>query len=263
MTAPPEPRPGAARMRPASLPAADEIEAVLFDLDDTLVDARGSWRAGFAEAIAELHVRSPALQRLGSPTAIYDAHFRRYGEEAHRDAGYGEWQARFTVEAFERLVAEHLGPDGELAAQLLARYLAAVPGHLTLYPDAEPLLERLGARYPLGLISNGPSELQRPKIEKFALERHFEVVLVSGELGVRKPDPAIFAMALEALGVSPQRAVFIGDNPIDDVAGACASGLPAIWVNRGDWPAPADGAAPHVEVGELREIPAVLGLESG
>ena len=263
MTAPPEPRPGAARMRPALLSAPEEIEAVLFDLDDTLVDARGSWRAGFAEAITALHARSPALQRLGSPTAIYDAHFRRYGEEAHRDAGYGEWQARFTVEAFERLVAEHLGPDPDLAARLLAGYLAAVPGHLTLYADAEPLLERLGARYPLGLVSNGPSELQRPKIDKFALDRHFEVVLVSGELGVRKPDPAIFAMALEALGVSPQRAVFIGDNPIDDVAGACASGLSAIWVNRGDWPAPAEGAAPHVEVGELREIPAVLGLESG
>ena len=249
--------------RPARLPSPDEIEAILFDLDDTLVDARGSWRAGFAEAITELHARSPALQRLGSPTAIYDEHFRRYGEEAHRAAGYGEWQARFTVEAFERLVAEHLGPDPELAAQLHARYLAAVPGHLTLYPDAEPLLEQLGARYPLGLISNGPSELQRPKIDKFALDRHFEVVLVSGELGVRKPDPTIFAMALEALDVSPQCAVFIGDNPTDDVAGACASGLSAIWVNRGDWPAPADGAAPHAEVGELSEIPAVLGLESG
>ena len=253
-------------VRPARLPTPDEIEAVLFDLDDTLVDARGSWRAGFAEAITELHARSPALQRLGPPTAIYDEHFRRYSEDAHRAAGFGEWQARFTVEAFGRLVTEHLGPDADLATQLLARYLAAVPGHLTLYPDAEPLLEQLGARYPLGLISNGPSELQRPKIEMFALERHFEVVVVSGELGVRKPDPAIFETALEALGVAPQRAVFIGDNPTDDIAGACASGLSAIWVNRGDWPAPDPDdrdALPHAEVGELSEIPAVLGLESG
>ena len=250
--------------RPARLPTPDEIEAVLFDLDDTLVDARGSWRAGFAEAITALHARSPALQRLGPPTAIYDEHFRRYSEDAHRAAGFGEWQARFTVEAFERLVAEHLGPDADLAAQLLARYLAAVPGHLTLYPDAEPLLEQLGARYPLGLISNGPSELQRPKIEQVRARTATSRWSWSpGELGVRKPDPAIFATALEALGVAPQRAVFIGDNPTDDIAGACASGLSAIWVNRGDWPAPAAGAAAHVEVSELREIPAVLGLESG
>ncbi len=252
-------------MRPASLPAPDQIEAILFDLDDTLVDARGSWRAGFAEAIAELHARSPALQRLGLPTTIYDTWFRRYSEDAHRATGFGEWQARFTIEAFERLVADHLGPDPALAAQLVARYQAATPGHLAIFPDAEPLLERLRARYPLGLISNGPGELQRPKIEKFSLERHFEVVVVSGELGVRKPDPAIFATALEALGVAPERTVFIGDNPTDDVAGACAVGLAAIWVNRGDWPAPDPGnrdALPHAEVSELREIPEALGLAS-
>lgn len=253
-------------MRPAHLPAPDQIEAILFDLDDTLVDARGSWRAGFAEAIAELHARSPALQALGSPTAIYDGWFRHYSEDAHRAAGFGEWQASFTIEAFERLVAEHLGPDPALAARLVASYQAATPGHLAIFPDAEPLLERLRARYPLGLISNGPGPLQRPKIEKFSLERHFEVVLVSGEFGVRKPDPRIFANALEALGASAANAVFIGDNPTDDIAGACASGLAAIWVNRGDWPAPDPGneaALPHAEVRELHEIPAVLGLEGG
>ena len=250
--------------RRASLPAPDQIEAILFDLDDTLVDARGSWRAGFAEAIAELHARSPALQRLGSPTAIYDGWFRHYSEDAHRAAGFGEWQASFTIEAFERLVAEHLGPDPALAARLVARYQAATPGHLAIFPDAEPLLERLRARYPLGLISNGPGELQRPKIEKFSLERHFEVVLVSGEFGTRKPDPAIFTAALEALDASPAHAVFVGDNPTDDIAGARALGLSAIWVNRGDWPEPDPGnreALPHAEVRELREIPAVLGLE--
>lgn len=253
-------------MRPARLPAPDAIEAILFDLDDTLVDARGSWRAGFAEAIAELHAQSPALQALGSPTEIYDGWFRHYSEEAHRAAGFGEWQARFTIEAFERLVAEHVGPDPALAARLVARYQAATPGHLAIFPDAEPLLERLRARYPLGLISNGPSELQRPKIEKFDLERYFEVVLVSGEFGVRKPDPAIFTAALEALGVSAGRSVFIGDNPRDDIAGACAVGLATIWVNRGDWRTPDPGnreALPHAEVRELCEIPAALGLEGG
>ena len=251
-------------MRPARLPAPDAIEAILFDLDDTLVDARGSWRAGFAEAIAELHADSPALRRLGSPTAIYDEHFRRYSEQAHRAAGFGEWQASFTIAAFERLVAEHVGPDPALASRLVARYQAATPGHLAIFPDAEPLLERLGARYPLGLISNGPSELQRPKIEKFDLERYFEVVLVSGEFGTRKPDPSIFAAALETLGIPAARAVFIGDNPTDDIAGASAVGLASIWVNRGDWTAPDPGnreALPHAEVRELREIPAVLGLE--
>ena len=93
------------------LPAPDQLQAVLFDLDDTLIDARGSWRAGFAESIAELHAAEPALQALGSPEAIYDGYFRHYTEAAHRAAGGGEWQERFTLEAYERLIGEHLRPD--------------------------------------------------------------------------------------------------------------------------------------------------------
>ena len=255
--------PSRAHVSALELPAPDEIEAVLFDLDDTLVDARGGWRAGFAEAIEELYAGSPALQRLGSPREIYDGQFRRYTEAAHQAAG-GEWEARFTQEAFQRLLADHLEPDPALAACLHEAYREAVHQHMTLYPDAMETLELLGARFPLGLISNGPRELQRPKVEAFMLEHHFEVIVISGEVGLRKPDPAIFAIAIEALAVSPQGAVYVGDNPAHDVVGACDSGLAAIWVNRGDWPLDSlEGQAArrrHVEVRELREVPAALGL---
>ena len=241
-------------------PPPDRLEAVLFDLDDTLVDARGSWRAGFAEAIADLHAAEPALRALGGPEAIYDRHFRRYTEAAHRAAGGGEWEERFTLEAFERLLAEHLRPDPALAARLADRYRAAAPRHVAIHPDAIETLEAAGARYRLGLVTNGLSHIQRPKIERFDLERRLEVVVVSGEAGVQKPDPAIFAIALDALGVEAGAAVYIGDNPYHDVAGAHAAGLAAIWVNRGDWRVDADTPAPDLEVRELREAWAYLGL---
>ena len=250
------------------LPAPEQIRAVLFDRDDTLVDARGSWRRGFAAAIAELYAASPALRALGSPEAIYDAHFRRHSEAAHRAAGGGEWQERFTREAFEWLLAEQLAPDAALAARLSDAYRAAVLGHVEAFPDALATLEAVGARYRLGLISNGPGQLQRPKVERCGLERFFGAVVISGEVGVRKPDPAIFGLALEALAVPAEAAVYVGDNPRHDVVGARDSGLAAIWVNRGDWgewPAQAEGegaAAPaaHVEVRELREAWAHLGV---
>ena len=180
--------PSRAHVSALELPAPDEIEAVLFDLDDTLVDARGSWRAGFAEAIEELYAGSPALQRLGSPREIYDGQFRRYTEAAHQAAG-GEWEARFTQEAFQRLLADHLEPDPALAACLHEAYRETVHQHMTLYPDAMETLELLGARFPLGLISNGPRELQRPKVEAFMLEHHFEVIVISGEVGLREAGP--------------------------------------------------------------------------
>ena len=249
------------------VPAPGQIRAVLFDLDDTLVDARRSWRRGFAQTIAELHAASPALRAVGSPEAIYDAHFRRHSEAAHRAAGGGEWQERFTREAFERLLAEQLTPDPRLAARLSDAYRAAILEQVEAFPDALETLEAVAARYPLGLISNGPGQLQRSKVERFGLERFFAAVVISGEVGVRKPDPAIFGLALEAMAVPAEAAVYVGDNPHHDVVGACGAGLAAIWVNRGDWgdwpvEAPGEGRAapPHVEVRELREAWVHLGV---
>ena len=244
-----------------SLPAPDQLQAVLFDLDDTLIDARGSWRAGFAASIAELHAAELALQALGSPEEIYDAYFRHYTEDAYRAAGRGEWNERFTLEAFERLVATHLRPDATLARRLADRYRAIHVDYVQIYPDAIETLEAVGARYPLGLITNGLSRIQRPKIDRYDLERYFEVVVVSGEAGVQKPDPAIFALALGPLGVPPEAVVYIGDNPYHDVVGARAAGVGAIWVNRGDWHVEGGDAVPDLEVRQLREMWPYLGVE--
>ena len=243
------------------LPGPDRIGAVLFDLDDTLVDMRGAWRASFAEAIAPLHAATPSLRALGPPEAIYDGPFRRYSEAAHAAAGGGEWEERFTDEAFARLLAAHAAPDPALAARLAGRYRAAVPARVALYPDALAALDAVGARWPLALVTNGPSRLQRPTIARFGLERRFAAVVVSGEAGVRKPDPAIFAIALDALGAPPDAAVHVGDNPRDDVAGAVAAGLGAVWIDRGQWQPPAPGEpAPHAVARALLELPGLLGI---
>ncbi|MXZ63097.1 MAG: HAD family hydrolase [Chloroflexi bacterium] len=244
-----------------SLPAPDQLQAVLFDLDDTLIDARGSWRAGFAESIEELHAAEPGLQALGTPEEIYDGYFRHYTEDAFRAAGRGEWDERFTLEAYERLIATHLRPDPALAERLADHYRAIHINHIGIYPDAIETLEAARARYPLALITNGLSRIQRPKIERFDLERYFEVVVVSGEAGLQKPDPAIFALALEPLGVAPEATVYIGDNPYHDVVGAHAAGVGAIWVNRGDWHVESGDLVPDIEVRELRETWPYLGLE--
>lgn len=252
-------------MCPLALPTPNEIDTIIFDLDDTLIDARGSWRAGFAEAIAELHARNTALQQLGSPEAIYDRYFRLYSETAHQSAGGGEWESRFTREAFELLLATHLEPDATLAARLHKTYRSAIPNHMALHSGAVEILELLGARYPLGLISNGPRELQRPKLEMFALEQYFKVIMISGEIGVQKPDPTIFSLALDALNAVPQHTIYVGDNPTNDIIGACYSGLAAIWINRGDWPdnitnSESPDTLRYVEVNELAEVPSALGL---
>jgi putative hydrolase of the HAD superfamily len=82
--------------------------------------------------------------------------------------------------------------------------------------------------------------------------------VVSGEVGVGKPDPRIFDLALRLLGASPEEAVMVGDNPTRDVAGAKAAGVTAVWVNRAGLPLAAGAAVPDVEVASLRGLVELL-----
>ena len=90
-------------------------------------------------------------------------------------------------------------------------------GRLVLFDDAVQTLEALRPRFKLGLVTNGPSRTQRPKIEQFQLIDYFDLLIVSEEVGVAKPDPTIFAIALERLGVAPSEALFVGDSPEFDL----------------------------------------------
>ena len=89
-------------------------------------------------------------------------------------------------------------------------------------------------------MTNGASCLQREKFEASGLADRFDAVVVSGELRSAKPDPAVYAHALQALGAEPGDAVMVGDSLRNDVDGPVAAGLRAIWLNRTGEPRPAD-----------------------
>jgi putative hydrolase of the HAD superfamily len=88
----------------------------------------------------------------------------------------------------------------------------------------------------LAIVTNGPSDVQRESLR--GIEDRVDAVIISGEVGVAKPDPAIFFLAAERLGVVPQDAWHVGDSLSHDVEGAQAAGIPAVWLNRGPNPAP-------------------------
>jgi len=83
-------------------------------------------------------------------------------------------------------------------------------------------------------------------LERFGLAEFFEVACFSSHVGFRKPDPRIFRSALDALGVPANRAVFVGDEPEADIAGARAAGLRAVWIDRADRPPPDPPADLHI-----------------
>jgi putative hydrolase of the HAD superfamily len=106
---------------------------------------------------------------------------------------------------------------------------------LALFPDAKPMFAALratdrGARF--GIITNGPADIQREKVAMLGLLPLVETVVISGEVGVAKPAPGIFMLALDRLCAPAADAIYLGDAPAIDIAGAHAAGIPAVWMNR-------------------------------
>jgi HAD superfamily hydrolase (TIGR01549 family) len=212
--------------------------AILFDLDDTLYDLRSYWRERLRLALDLVrtryaHLDSEALALVAMAERVYIEHWpdflRRQGVDD--EALIAEAHGIFRQEWFERM---------------------------TLAEDAGPTLAALRSRYKLGLITNGPSAIQRAKIERFGLAEYFDELIVSGEVGVAKPDPAIFMLAMERLGVAPAEALFVGDSPEYDLRGAAAAGMPFVWMNPGA-EALAEGIPqPLATIGRLGQLLEVL-----
>lgn len=121
-----------------------------------------------------------------------------------------------------------------------------------LYEDTRPALDRLrqeGVR--MAVVSNWDYSLHRV-MGMFGLENYFDLVLASLEEGVEKPDPRLFHICLERLGVAPEDVVHVGDNPVDDGEGAVAAGIRPVIVARDRSPLPG-------EIGRLTQLPEVLG----
>jgi putative hydrolase of the HAD superfamily len=113
------------------------------------------------------------------------------------------------------------------------------------------VLRTLGARYRLGVVTNGIDRVQRSRLAASGLAPLFETVVTSEGSGFAKPDPRILHVALDALGISPRHAVYVGDDPAVDGAAARAAGVPFVWMDRGD---AVRGSRPRRRVRHLAEL---------
>ncbi|MEM2875697.1 MAG: HAD family hydrolase [Candidatus Bathyarchaeia archaeon] len=123
-----------------------------------------------------------------------------------------------------------LNPENHMLEYIHELYVSSFD--VDVVPGAEDVLEYLKNKYRLALISNASSEIPRYAIRKFGLEKYFEVVVVSRDIGVRKPDPEIFRFTLKKLELTSCETVHVGDSIYSDVAGAKNTGMKAILVDK-------------------------------
>lgn len=226
-------------MPPAAMPAfrGRPIAGVFFDLYRTLLvvdDAQALRRDWLAALRAALEAEGHAVASDLLATRFRDFFARPEPPVGHAPATVLERRlARLSTEL-------GLGLAADAPTRLAEAVVAAWGRHFRPDDEAVALLRRLEPRVALALVSNfdHPAHL-RQALVAHGLAPFFAAVAISGELGVRKPDPAIFTPALEATGLRPEAVLYLGDAP-EDVAGARAAGIQPVLIDRaGDRSAPA------------------------
>jgi putative hydrolase of the HAD superfamily len=128
-----------------------------------------------------------------------------------------------------------------------------------LFDDVQDLFaSAMRAGISLSLVTNGAPDTQRDKLRALNIECWFDAVVISGEVGVAKPDACAFGLALDRLAVERENVWHIGDSLTNDIAGAKAAGLTAVWLNRGGLLRGEDDPEPDVEIRSLSNLMASL-----
>jgi putative hydrolase of the HAD superfamily len=209
---------------------------VLFDLDNTICDYN------LAREVRTRYAFAPHFTDRDRLDAAVQAAIDTGSEGEEHLAG---------------ILASHGVEDAELHEAARLRYIEDRYRGLKLFDEALDVVAAVSAVAQVGMVTNGPTAIQRPKIDLLNIAAHFPVIVVSEEAGVWKPDPAIFAIALERCGCAPEDAIYVGDSAEHDIPGAHAAGMRAVWVNRGriGWPG---GDPPDAEIHDLYELLTLL-----
>lgn len=113
---------------------------------------------------------------------------------------------------------------------LLDFYTTEYVKNAVIMDNAEAVVQQIKTKYKTGLITNGRALIQYGKIDQLGIRNDFDLIIVSEETGIKKPDPRIFEMAVRKLAVKPEECIYIGDHPINDIQGASEIGMKTIWL---------------------------------
>ncbi len=265
---------------PARRAPVPTTAAILFDLDDTLVDdneateaallatcvlaatrhgvdpaalaaalwreARGLWQSSPAYAFCrEMDI---------GPTEGLRSDFQ--GDGPHL-AALREWAPDYRRQTWRAALAAVGVTDETLAADLAERFVIERDARHRAFPDVAPALTALRQTHRLGIVTNGAADVQQAKIDGAGLAPFFDVVVISAAVSLGKPDRRIFDRALTALDASPETALMVGDSLTADLPGARNTGLRGVWLDRAGL-GPERYSGPEPRITDLHQLLALV-----
>jgi putative hydrolase of the HAD superfamily len=258
------------------------IAAIIFDLDETLItdddatkkalqqtakhaqkqvtlDTEKLWRTAYAHA-KQMWQASPTFsfcESLGISAS--EGLWGRFENSGPQWQELHDWVLDYQIEAWEHALLAQGHKNRVLVEQLAAIFHEERRASQALFPETERVLSELRATYKLGILTNGAPDLQREKIAYNKLAHYFDAIVVSGDVGVGKPDPAVFKAALDQLGVPAHMTLMVGDSLERDMLGASRNGLRGVWVNRSKLTSSHQYASLiHAEIAALDELHKIL-----
>lgn len=192
-----------------------QIKAVLFDLDNTLIDRQRIFKEMLIRKIGEYHkdINQIELEKIVDEIITWDNNGNQ-----NRKVVFQQYIDKYKV---------------DVTADELNAYWNDHSGEFVyIFDDAEDTLLYLKEKYKLGIVSNGNTISQRRKLNKLPFLDLFDYTIVSGEIGIHKPDVGIFNKVCEDMSVLPQECVFVGDNYRCDIEGSYNAGMKPVWIRK-------------------------------
>ncbi len=221
-----------------------DVKAIFFDFDDTLQSRKGAYRL-YCEFFLSKYF----------PNIDEEERERKLDEmEELVDGGYKDREVYFP-----ELIELWKWDNHPELQELYDSFNYDFGKYIVMLPGAIDVLKEIKKRgYILGCITNGVSSLQNIKLDTAGIRDMFDVVVVSGDIGIYKPDRRIFDEACRRAGVENEKALFVGDHPINDIKGALGADMQAVRMNYGDFKG--KGLGNEGVAAEIEEITQLLDL---
>ena len=230
-----------------------KYQCLLFDADNTLFDFDKAEEYALKNVLEHFEIFFDDLLVL--------KFYREISSEIWQELEKSEITIdELKVERFRRLF-QKLGISEHSAGKISELYLEYLSQGVFLMPHALDVVSGFSKRTNLAIITNGISQVQHARFADSPLVRYFDKMVVSGDVGMTKPDPRIFDYTLNLLGITDKSTVLmVGDSLTSDIAGGISCGIDTCWFNPADLPNNS-GPAPSYEISDLRELQEIAEVE--